>query len=167
MSLSSLPTRRPSLAVNVGRGALAGVAGSVVMTAFQKLVEMPISEREDSYAPAELAQKLLPVRPQSAAGRWWLNYAAHTALGAMWGAAYGVAAHRGLRGARGAAATFAAIYAQDLVMIPALGLGKPSEWSRKDWTIDVLDKVVVIAATGALFDRVLGPRATGTPAGRS
>jgi len=83
------------------------------------------------------------------------------------GAAYGVAAHKGLRGARGAAATFAAIYAQDLVMIPALQLGKPWEWSCKDWTIDALDKVVVIAATGAIFDRVLGPKATLTSVGRS
>ena len=96
-----------------------------------------------------------------------MNYAAHTALGAMWGAAYGVAAHKGLRGARGAAATFAAIYVQDLVMIPALQLGKPWEWSRKDWTIDALDKVVVIAATGAIFERVLGPKATLTSVGRS
>jgi hypothetical protein len=159
MSLRSMSTSRPSLAVHVGRGALAGVAGSVVMTAFQKLVEMPISEREDSYAPAELAEKLLPVHPQSATGRWWLNYATHTALGAMWGAAYGAVAHRGLRGAPGAAVTFAAIYSQDLVMIPALGLGKPWEWSRKDWTIDALDKVVVIAATGAIFDRFLAPSA--------
>jgi hypothetical protein len=109
------------------------------MTAFQKLVEMPISEREDSYAPGGLAEKLLPIHPQSAGGRWTLNFAAHTALGAMWGAAYGVAAHKGLRGARGAAATFAAIYSQDLVMIPALRLGKPWEWSRKDWTIDAHD----------------------------
>jgi hypothetical protein len=160
MSLSSASARRPSLAVDLGRGALAGVAGSVVMTAFQKLVEMPISGRQDSYAPAELAQKLLPIRPQTAAGRWWLNYVTHTALGAMWGAAYGLAAHKGLRGARGAAATFAAIYAEDLVMIPALGLGKPWEWSRKDWTVDALDKVVVIVATGVIFDRVLGPNAS-------
>jgi len=78
-----------------------------------------------------------------------------------------VAAYKGLRGARGAAATFAAIYAQDLVMNPALQLGKPWEWSRKDWTIDALDKVVVIAATGAIFDRVLGPKATLTSVGRS
>jgi len=167
MSLRSMSTSRPSLAVNLGRGVLAGMAGSVVMTAFQKLVEMPISEREDSFAPAGLAEKLLPIHPQSRAGRWTLNYAAHTALGAMWGAAYGVAAHQGLRGARGAAATFAAIYAQDLVMIPALQLGKPWQWSRKDWTIDALDKVVVIAATGAIFDRVLGPKATLTSVGRS
>ena len=121
MSRIGAPSRRPTLAADLGRGALAGVAGSVVMTAFQKLVEMPISEREDGYAPAELAQRLLPIRPQTAAGRWWSNYCTHTALGAMWGAAYGVAAHQGLRGARGAAATFAAIYSQDLVMIQALG----------------------------------------------
>ena len=159
MSLINTSPRRPSLAVNVGRGALAGVAGSVVMTAFQKLVEMPLSEREDSYGPAELAEKLLPVKASSDGGRKLLNYATHTSLGAMWGAAYGVAASRGLRGPRGAAATFAAIYSQDLVMISLLGLSKPWTWSRKDWTIDVLDKVVVIAATGAIFDRIVGPDA--------
>jgi hypothetical protein len=158
MSMIKISTKRPSLAANVGRGALAGVAGSVVMTAWQKLVEMPLSEREDSYAPADLAERLLPVKPTSDTGRKLLNYAAHTALGAMWGAAYGVTAHLGLRGARGAAATFGAIYTQDLVMIPALGLGKPWTWSRKEWTIDVLDKAVVIAATGAIFDRALDPR---------
>jgi hypothetical protein len=159
MSIIKRSTKRPSLAANVGRGALAGVAGSVVMTAWQKLVEMPISEREDSYGPAQLAQKLLPVEPSSDAGRKRLNYATHTALGAMWGAAYGVAAHQGLRGPRAAAATFGAIYAQDLAMITALGLGKPWTWSRKEWTIDVLDKAVNIAATGAIFDRALDPRA--------
>lgn len=157
--MTSRSTKRPSLAANVGRGVLAGVAGSVVMTAWQKLVEMPISEREDSYGPADLAEKLLPVKPSSDAGRKRLNYATHTALGAMWGAAYGVAAHQGLRGARGAAATFGAIYTQDLVMITVLGLGKPWTWSRKEWTIDVLDKAVNIAATSAIFDRALGPHA--------
>ena len=126
-----------------------------------------VTPAEDSYAPGGLAEKLLPIHSQSAGGRWTLNYAAHTALGAMWGAPYGVAAHKGLRGARGAAATFAAIYSQDLVMIPALRLGKPWEWSRKDWTIDALDKVVVIASTGAIFDRVFGSKATLTSAGGS
>jgi hypothetical protein len=154
-------TSSSSLARNVGRGALAGVAGSVVMTAFQKLIEMPITGREDSYQPAKLAQKLLPVQPSGDAGRKRLNYAAHTTLGAMWGAAYGVAAHQGLRGPRAVAATFATIYTQDVVMGTALGLGKPPwQWSRQDWTIDIVDKLVNIAATGAIFDRVLGPAAT-------
>ncbi len=42
------------MASNVlGRGAVAGVAGTVVMTAFQKFGEMPITGRSDSYAPAD------------------------------------------------------------------------------------------------------------------
>ena len=44
----------------LGRGALAGLGGTVVMTAFQKLVEMPLTGRGDSYAPAAFAEKLLP-----------------------------------------------------------------------------------------------------------
>jgi hypothetical protein len=46
----------PSTATMLGRGALAGLAGTVVMTAFQKLIEMPLSQRQDSYAPADFAE---------------------------------------------------------------------------------------------------------------
>ena len=154
-----MPTASPSLPSSVTRGLLAGVVGSVVMTAFQKLVEMPLTGRQDSYAPADLAERVLPVHPSTAAGRKRLNYATHTALGALWGAAYGVAASRGLRGPRAAATTFAAIYSQDLVLITLLGLAKPWQWSAQDWAVDAGDKVVHVVATGALFDRVLRPSA--------
>jgi hypothetical protein len=157
MQINQSSTRRPSLLADLARGALAGVAGSVVMTTFQKLVEMPISEREDSYAPALLAQKLLPVKPGSDAEPKLLNYAAHTALGAMWGTAYGAVAHQGLHGLRGTTATFGAIYSQDMLMITALGLAKPWTWSRKEATIDMLDKAVHISATSMIFDRILSP----------
>jgi len=143
-------------AVTIGRGVLAGLGGSVVMTAFQKLIEMPLTGREDSYGPATLAQKLLPVHPKDDRARTRLNYAAHFALGAMWGAAYGVAAHAGLRGPRAVTATFGAIYASDLVTITALGLAKPWTWSRQDVAVDVVDKFVHVAATGVLFDHTIG-----------
>jgi len=145
-----------TLAASVGRGILAGLGGSVVMTAFQKLIEMPLTGREDSYDPATLAQKLLPVHPKDAKARMRLNYTAHFALGAMWGAAYGLVAYAGLRGPRAVVATFGAIYASDLVTITALGLGKPWTWSRQDLAIDVVDKFVHVAATGVLFDQVVG-----------
>jgi hypothetical protein len=146
------------LAKMVGLGMLAGVAGSVVMTAFQKLIEMPISEREDSYQPAKLAQKLLPVDPpEDHEARKRLNYAMHFALGAMWGGAYGVAAYNGLRGARAVSRVFPAIYTNDVVVSTALGLGKPWKWSRKELTIDVVDKFVQVAATSFIFDRLLDP----------
>ena len=152
-------TTPSSLVTNVGRGALAGVVSSVVMTGFQKFIEMPMTGREDSYGPAELAQKVLPVHASGDAELKRLNYATHTALGVMWGAAYGVAAHQGLHGPRAVAVTFAAIYSQNLITITALGLAKPWEWSPQDWTIDVVDKAVNIATTGTIFDRVLGPAA--------
>lgn len=62
----------------LGRGVLAGVAGTAVMTAFQRLVEIPISGRSDSYAPAEFAEKVVRVRPHDAAARRRVNNARHT-----------------------------------------------------------------------------------------
>lgn len=147
------------LAKTVGLGMLAGIAGSVIMTAFQKLIEMPISGRKDSYQPARLAQKLFPIdHPKDDKARKHLNYTMHFMLGAMWGGAYGVAAYNGLRGSRAVSRVFPAIYTNDVVVATLLGLGKPWEWSRKEATIDVVDKFVQVAATSFVFDRFLDPK---------
>jgi len=74
-----------STAANVlGRGAVAGVAGTVVMTAFQKFGEMPITGRSDSYAPADFVEKVFRLAPGTRAARRRLNNATHLALGTMW-----------------------------------------------------------------------------------
>jgi hypothetical protein len=147
------------LAKTIGLGMFAGVAGSLVMTAFQKFIEMPISGRKDSYQPARLAQKLLPIDPpENDRSRKRLNYATHYALGAMWGGAYGLAAYTGRRGSRAVSWVFPIIYANDVMVGTSLGLGKPWKWSRKEFTIDVVDKVVQVAATSYIFDRFLDPK---------
>ena len=139
------------------RGVVAGIGGTVVMTAFQKLVEMPLTKRGDSYAPADFVEKVTPVQIRSHAGRRRLNWATHFALGAMWGAAYGVAAARGLRGQKAVHAVFGVVYAGDVALNTALGLYRPSQWSPKDTLIDVVDKYVQAQGTGAVFDRLLDP----------
>ncbi|MBA2729232.1 MAG: hypothetical protein H0U48_00540, partial [Euzebyaceae bacterium] len=78
MAIERLP-----LALTLRRGAVAGVAGTVVMTAFQKLIEMPLTRREDSDAPASFAEKMLPLHPDSPQGRKRLNYGTHFALGVL------------------------------------------------------------------------------------
>ncbi len=148
---------KPSTATVLGRGVLAGLAGTVVMTAFQKLVEMPLTQREESYAPADFAEKLPPVHPTTPAGRRRLNYTTHFALGGMWGTAYGIAAARGLRGHKAVNTVFAAVYTGDVLLNTALGLYQPSTWTAKDWAVDVVDKYVQAQATGAVFDRALDP----------
>ena len=142
---------------NIGRGILSGIAGTVVMTGFQKFIEMPLTGRAESYAPADFAQKVLPVEPDSEQARNRLNWATHLALGAMWGTAYGVAAHAGLSGQKAVATVFGTVYTSDVALNTALGLYKPTTWSTEDWAIDITDKLVQAQATGAIFDRVLGP----------
>ncbi len=127
------------------------------MTAFQKFVEMPLTGREDSYAPANFAEKVLPIGPSSGQGRDRLNLVTHYALGSLWGSAYGMAAHAGLRGRSAVVAVFAAVYTGDVLINTALGLYQPSKWSRQDLVVDVVDKFVQAAATGVIFDRYLDP----------
>jgi hypothetical protein len=145
------------MATTVGLGILAGLAGTVVMTAFQELIEKPVTGRSDSYAPANFAEKISGVHPTTKQGRERLNWATHFALGGMWGSAYGVAAYAGLRGPQAIAAVFATVYTGDVLLNTELGLYKPSTWSGRDWTIDLTDKFVQAAATGVIYDRFLDP----------
>jgi hypothetical protein len=153
MSISS----RPSGKSVIMRGLVSGVAGTVVMTAFQKFVEMPLTQRGESYAPANFAEKITPLDTHTHEGRRRLNYVTHFSLGMMWGAAYGVAAVKGLRGQKAVNAVFGVVYTGDVLLNTALGLYRPTQWSKKDLIVDVVDKYVQAQATGAVFDRVLDP----------
>lgn len=148
-------TTQPTMAASLGRGMLAGVAGTGVMTAFQKYMEMPLTGRDESYAPARLVEKLLPMSKKRGKKRRQINYVTHYALGLMWGAAYGVAAHKGLRGQRAVGAVFAVVYSGDVLFNVALGLYKPRQWSVQDTAIDVVDKLVQAEATSVIYDNVV------------
>jgi hypothetical protein len=147
----------PAVGTYVARGIVAGVAGTVVMTAFQKFVEMPITKREESYAPANFAQKITGIDPKTSDGRRRLNYVTHFSLGMMWGTAYGLTAWKGLRGQKAVNAVFAVVYTGDVILNTALGLYHPSQWSGKELAIDLVDKYVQAQGTGAVFDRLLDP----------
>lgn len=136
------------------RGTAAGLAGTVVMTAFQVLVEMPLTGRRESYAPASFAQKVFGVKPKTKSGRRALNYATHFGVGAAWGATHGLAVHKGLRGQRAVAAVFAGIYTGDAILNTALGLYEPWRWSAQDWATDVGEKLLLGEATGLFYERL-------------
>ena len=150
-----MPTAKsPSVAVDLGAGVVSGLAGTAVMTAFQKLIEMPLTGRSDSYAPAQFAERILPIGPSAGRARDALNYVVHFGLGIGWGVAYGVAAHRGLRGQRAVAAVFGVVYTADVALNTALGLYELWRWSLEDAAVDVVDKLVQTEATAAIFGPV-------------
>lgn len=147
---------QPSLPAIAARGALAGAAGTAVMTAFQRLVEMPITGRRESYEPANLVEKLLPIHPKRPAARRRLNYVAHFGVGLGWGAAHALIASRlGLRGQAAVGAVFGMLWPADVLGVAALGIHAPPwKWSRQDAAIDFADKLVLAQATGFAFDRL-------------
>lgn len=145
---------RTSLAASIARGVIAGIGGTGVMTAFQAVIEMPLTGRGESFAPANFAAKVLPVSPRDDHERRQLNWVTHFGLGAMWGTAFGIAGHAGLTGQKAVAAVFAAVYTGDVLVNTALGLYEPTKWSGRDVVIDVVDKLVQAEATGLIFDRM-------------
>ena len=149
-------TGAEGLGTTLGRGVAAGLVGMVAMTAFQKLVEMPITGRGDSYAPADLAEKLLPLSGKRGSARDLRNYVTHFALGAGWGAARALVGRAGLSGQPAVAAVFGLMYPGDIVIVAGLGLDDPKEWSGRDWAIDTVDKFVLALATGIAYERFRG-----------
>ncbi len=139
----------------MGRGAVAGLLGAVVMTGFQRLVEMPLTGRKESYAPASLVTTLLPIAPKGKRNRRLLNYLAHFGVGVSWGVGHGViSARAGLRGQSAVGVVFAALYASDVLSATALGLYKPWRWTFEDLAIDVVDKLVLAEATAFAYEQL-------------
>jgi len=155
--LEAIVPNSESLPAAAGRGAVAGLAGTAAMTAFQLLVEMRVTGREESYAPATLVMKLLPIAPKRKRDRRRLNYVAHFAVGLTWGVGHGLIATRaGLRGQGAIAAVFGALYSGDVIANTALGLERPWRWSGGELAVDVIDKLVLAETTGIVFDRLAG-----------
>jgi len=148
------PTSSESVLTTVGRGLVAGLAGTVGMTAFQKFVEMPLTGRGDSFAPAGLAEKLLPLPDKKGRDRDFRNYVTHFALGAGWGVARGFVGRAGLSGQPAVAAVFGIMYPGDIAIVAGLGLDRPTEWSARDWAIDSVDKFVLALAAGLAYERL-------------
>ncbi len=144
----------------IATGALAGVAGTVVMTAFQRLIEMPLTGRSESYEPANLVQKVFGVRPRAKENRRRLNYATHFAIGAGWGAAHAaIATKTGRRGHKAVATVFGVLWPADVLGVAALGVHEPPwRWSPTEAAVDFVDKLVLAQATGMIFDRAIQGR---------
>lgn len=129
-------------------GVAAGIRGGIVMAAFQKLVEMPLTGRAESHAPADFAEKVLPISTSHARRRRVLNYVAHFGVGSAWGIAHALVERPRLRGQRAVATAFARLYVRDVLVNVALGLYRPWRWSAQRSAIDVGEKLPLSEATG-------------------
>jgi hypothetical protein len=150
--------RPPRLLEAAGRGVLAGVAGTAVMTAVEK-VEQRVTHRPDSFVPARALLTVLGRSPGDADKPWAWNHAMHWSTGALLGALSGVWAAIGLRGPRAYIAHTVVRLAFDQTVENATGVGAPPRtWPVREQAVDVGHKAVYSFATCFVAERLVAPR---------
>lgn len=138
---------------SVGLGMLAGVVGTIAMTASERL-EMSMSGREASQVPGQVGAHLLPGKdPKSPSEVSRLNSPVHWVHGIGMGVLRAALDAGGLRGPGASAAHFALVWGGDAALYRALGIADaPWEWDADELAADMLHKGVYAAVTGAVYD---------------
>ena len=145
-------SRVDTLATAIGRGLVAGLAGTAAMT-ISSTVEARLRGRAFSTAPARATAKVLGIREfdsDLAQARW--NDLSHWGYGTGWGVLRGLLAATPLS-ARAATVTHgAAIYGAAQVTLPALEITSPSIfWGLDEVAIDAFHHAVYATATGLAY----------------
>lgn len=136
----------------IGKGLIAGAAGTAVLTVFQML-EMKVTNRDESTAPADAAGKVMEIQPRNEEGRRRLNQVTHFLYGTLWGIPRAIMATLGLRDPAATAVHFGAVWGTALAMPPALDVAPPpTEMESKELAMDAARHAVYAVATGLAFD---------------
>jgi hypothetical protein len=141
-----------------GRGVLAGLAGTAVMTGVEK-IEQGLTHRPNSFVPARALLTMLGRHPGDGDRPLVWNHAMHWSTGALLGAVSGVWAAIGLRGSRAYLAHTVVRLAFDQTVENATGVGAPPRtWPPREQVVDVGHKAVYSFATCLVAERLIPPR---------
>jgi hypothetical protein len=140
------------LAGAIGKGLLAGLAGTAAITLSQ-MIEMKITKREASDAPVKVASEVTGAAPANASQKEKLSNEIHYAYGTSWGVVRGLLGLAGLKGMPATLVHFGAIWATELIMLPKYDAAPPvTEQEPKSIAIDALHHAVYAIAAGLAYD---------------
>ena len=141
-----------TLAQSVGKGLLAGFAGTAAMTVSSTL-EARLRGRKPSSAPARATAKVLGIaafQDDLAAARF--NDLSHWGYGTSWGVVRGLLAATGMPARTATAMHGAAVWGSAQVILPALEVAPPFVfWAPQEIAIDVFHHTVYTLATGLAY----------------
>jgi hypothetical protein len=141
-----------ALADAIGKGVLAGVAGTAAMTV-SSTAEARLRRRAFSTAPADAAAKVLGIASftgEPAHSRF--SNLVHWGYGTGWGVARGMLGAADLPPAAATAAHLAAVWGSEQAMLPALGVAPPiTTWGREEAAIDAFHHAVYALGTGLAY----------------
>ena len=141
------------LTLGIGRGILAGAAGTAAMTA-SSTIEAKLRGRPSSTAPAKAAARALGIETFDD-GEAYARFSnlVHWGYGTGWGVARGMLRAFGVRPRLATAAHFATLWGSSLYSLPKYDVAPPvTEWAAEDVAIDVLHHLVYVSATAAAFE---------------
>ena len=139
------------VAADFGKGLFAGVAGTAAMTVSSTL-EMKLSGRPASQTPAEAAEKVLQVEPESEDKEARFSNLVHWGYGTGWGGVRGLLASTGLPGPVATLAHLGLVWGGEQVILPALGVSAPVfKYGGKATATDLLHHTVYATATGLAY----------------
>ena len=141
-----------TIADHIGRGLVAGLAGTAAMT-ISSTLEAKLRGRAASSAPARATAKVLGItafEDDRAAARF--NDLSHWGYGTGWGVVRGALSALGLSPRAATVAHGAAIYGAAQVTLPALDIAPPAIfWPKEEIAIDAFHHAVYAAATGGAY----------------
>lgn len=138
-------------AASAGRGALAGVVATGVMT-FSTTLEMKLRDRPASDVPSSVAGKVLGVQPRNADGKARFSAFAHWGYGTAWGAAGGLIHHWVPNRILASSLHLGSVWGTEVTMLPAVGEVPPvTDWGPKEVSIDLFHHLVYVAAFAGVW----------------
>jgi hypothetical protein len=148
-----------AVAHTIGKGLLAGFAGTAAMTVSSSL-EARLRGRSPSDAPARATAKLLGIaRFEDDLARARFSDLSHWGYGTGWGIVRGALAAAGLRPLAATAAHGVCVWGSAQIMLPALEIAPPAIfWAKEEIAIDALHHTVYALATGIVYTLLDAPR---------
>jgi len=150
-------TRIGMLPASIGKGLVAGFAGTAAMTVSSTL-EARLRGRAASSAPARATAKVLGIKEfDGPLAEARFNDLSHWGYGTGWGIVRGLLAAAGMTPRAATAAHGAAIYGAAQVTLPALEIAPPVVfWPKEEIAIDAFHHAVYAAATGVAYTLIDG-----------
>jgi hypothetical protein len=141
------------LASSIGKGLVAGFAGTAAMT-LSSTVEARLRHRKASSAPARATAKALGIKSfENDIAQARFNDLSHWGYGTSLGVVRGLLDAAGLPPRAATAAHGAAVWGSALVALPALDIAPPAIfWAPQEIAIDAFHHTVYAVATGIAYE---------------
>ncbi|HYY20688.1 MAG TPA: hypothetical protein VE780_02310 [Thermoleophilaceae bacterium] len=148
-----------TLAGAVGKGLVAGFAGTAAMT-LSSTLEAKLRGRAASSAPARATTKVLGIKEfEDDIAKARFNDLSHWGYGTGWGVVRGLLGATGMTPKAATAAHGAAIYGAAQVTLPALDVAPPAIfWPKEEIAIDAFHHAVYATVTGVAYELIANGR---------